>query len=69
MYFDKKNKFQFFCSGIVLNSLMSILSFNQWDFSLKLGKISEYDKQARMHRSKFWRQCVYNFVIMGINLW
>ena len=49
---------------------MSILSFNHFDFGLMFGKVEqEKDKQARMHRSKFWRQCVYNFVIMGINLW
>ena len=48
---------------------MSILSFNHFDFGFMLGKVEEEDKQARMHKSKFWRQFVYNFVIMGINLW
>ena len=49
---------------------MSILSFNHFDFGLMFGKVNdEKDRQARMHRSKFWRQCIYNFVIMEVNLW
>ena len=48
---------------------MSILSFNHFDFGLMLGNVEEKDKQARIHRSKFWRQCVYNFVIVEVNLW
>ena len=48
---------------------MSILSFNHFDFGLMLGKVKEDEKQPRMHKSKFWRQFVYNFVIVAVNLW
>ena len=48
---------------------MSILSFNHFDFGLMLGKVPEDEKQDRRHRSKFWRQFVYNFVIVAVNLW
>ena len=51
--------------GIFLNSLMSVLSFNNFDFSLMLGKIDEKKNQNRMHQSKFWRQCVYNIINAG----
>ena len=54
--------------GILLNSLMTILSFNHFDFSLMLGKVKDEDKQGRRHRSKFWRQCAYNGVITATNL-
>ena len=47
---------------------MSILSFNHFDFGLMLRSVKEEDKQARMHRSKFWRQCVYNVIIVVTNL-
>ena len=54
--------------GILLNSLMTILSFNHFDFALMFGNVQEEDKQARRHRSKFWRQCAYNGVITATNL-
>ena len=54
--------------GILLNSLMTILSFNHFDFALMFGKVKEEEKQARRHRSKFWRQCAYNGIIMVTNL-
>ena len=47
---------------------MSILSFNHFDFALMLGKVKEGEKQGRMHKSKFWRQCVYNVIIVLTNL-
>ena len=47
---------------------MTILSFNHFDFGLMFGKVREEDRQARMHRSKFWRQFAYNGVIMAVNL-
>ena len=47
---------------------MSILSFNHFDFTLMLGKVKEEDKQGRMHKSKFWRQIVYNVIIVVTNL-
>ena len=56
-------------TGILLNSLMSILSFNHFDFSLMLGKVKDGEKkQRRLHKSKFWRQCVYNVIIVLTNL-
>ena len=63
-YFLISNKI----SGILLNSLMTILSFNHVDFGLMFGKVKEEDKQARMHLSKFLRQCAYNVVIVAVNL-
>merc|ERR1712179_355433 len=54
--------------GILLNSLMTILSFNHFDFGLMFGNVREEDRQARMHRSKFWRQFAYNCVIVAVNL-
>ena len=53
---------------MLLNSLMSILSFNHFDFALIFGKVEEGDKQGRMHRSKFWRQLVFNVIIVVTNL-
>ena len=47
---------------------MSILSFNHFDFALMLGKVKDGEKQDRMHKSKFWRQCVYNVIIVLTNL-
>ena len=55
-------------SGILLNSLMSILSFNYFDFALMFGKVEDKDKQGRMHKSKFWRQIVNNVIIVVTNL-
>lgn len=54
--------------GLLLNSVMSVLSFNNFDFPLMFGKVDEEKKQERMHRSKFWRQFVYNFMIICTNL-
>ena len=53
---------------MLLNSLMTILSFNHFDFGLMFGKVKEEDKQARMHLSKFLRQCAYNVVIVAVHL-
>ena len=47
---------------------MSILSFNHFDFALMFGKVKEGKKQERMHKSKFWRQFVYNIIIVVTNL-
>ena len=55
-------------AGILLNGLMSILSFNHFDFALMFGKVEEEKKQSRLHKSKFWRQCVYNVIIILTNL-
>ena len=55
-------------TGILLNSLMSILSFNHFDFALMFGKVVEEKKQSRLHKSKFLRQCVYNVIITLTNL-
>ena len=64
----KKHLKNYLFSGILLNSLMSILSFNHFDFALMFGKVLEGDKQGRMHKSKFWRQIVYNIIIVVTNL-
>ena len=58
----------YFSTGILLNSLMSILSFNHFDFALMFRKVEEGNKQGRMHKSKFWRQIVYNVIIVVTNL-
>ena len=47
---------------------MSILSFNHFDFSLMLDKVEEEKKQGRMHKSKFWRQLIYNIIILVVYL-
>ena len=47
---------------------MSILSFNHFDFALMFGNVTEENKQGRMHKSKFWRQFVYNIIIVATNL-
>ena len=47
---------------------MSILSFNHFDFSLMLNKVEDEKKQERMHKSKFWRQCVYNIIMFAAYL-
>ena len=47
---------------------MSIISFNNFDFGLMFGKVEEDEKQGRMHKSKFWRQFVYNIIIVMTNL-
>ena len=47
---------------------MSILSFNHFDFALMFRKVKEVEKQGRMHKSKFWRQFVFNVIIIVTNL-
>ena len=47
---------------------MSILSFNHFDFSLMLGKVEKEKKDERMHKSKFWRQIIYNIIILAAYL-
>ena len=47
---------------------MSILSFNHFDFSLMLEKVDKEKMEGRMHKSKFRRQCVYNFIILAANI-
>ena len=46
-----------------LNSVLGVLSFNSFDFYVKLGKIEENNKKERLHSSKFWNQIVYNINI------
>ena len=50
-------------SGNILNGLMSVLTFNSFNFSFMLGQVSKVD-----HKSTFWKQMVYNFIIFGVNL-
>ena len=56
-----------------MNSLMSILSFNHFDFSLMLKKVEQEQEEDRMHKSKFWRQLIYNLIIfvvyLGYEIW
>ena len=47
---------------------MSILSFNHFDFSLMLKKVEEEKQQDRMLKSKFWRQCIYNLIMIVVYL-
>ena len=47
---------------------MSILSFNHFDFSLMLGKVEKEKKDERMHKSRFWRQIIYNFIVLAAYL-
>ena len=47
---------------------MSILSFNYFDFSLMLKKVEKGKEEDRMHKSKFWRQCIYNLIIFVVYL-
>ena len=49
--------------GIILNSLLAVLTFNSFDFYLMLGK-SDRDEKERLHTSTFWRQFVYNINIL-----
>ena len=47
-----------------LNSVLGVLSFNSFDFYVKLGKIAENKEKERLHSSKFWKQIVYNINIL-----
>ena len=49
-------------TGIFLNSVLGVLSFNSIDFYVMLGKID--DTGDRLHPSKFWKQVVYNVNIL-----
>ena len=53
--------------GILLNSLLGVLTFNSIDFYSKLGKL-EGDKTERFHQTKFWKQIVYNINIVVVYL-
>ena len=64
----KNDKYSTIFTGILLNSLMSVLSFNNFDFALMFGKVKEEERQNRLHKSKFWRQVVYNVIIIVTNL-
>ena len=47
-----------------LNSVLGVLSFNSFDFYVKLGKVAENNEKKRLHSSKFWNQIVYNINIL-----
>ena len=47
---------------------MSILSFNHFDFSLMLKEAEKEKEEYRMHKSKFWRQLIYNLIIFVVYL-
>ena len=53
--------------GILLNSLLGVLTFNSFDFYLMLGKV-DGNKTERFHQSKFWKQIVYNINIVVLYL-
>ena len=52
-----------FFTGIFLNSVLGVLSFNSFDFYVMLGKTAG-DMKERLHSSKFWKQVVYNINIL-----
>ena len=60
----RRNKiFGIFILGILLNSLLGVLTFNSIDFYSKLGKF-DGNKTERFHKTKFWKQIVYNINIV-----
>ena len=54
-------------SGILFNSLSSVLTFNNFDFDLILGKVDKSDID-RYHRTTFWKQVIYNIIIVMVHL-
>ena len=54
--------------GIILNSVLSILTFNSFDLYLKLGKVDDANKKERYHQTKIWKQIVYNINIIVVYL-
>ena len=57
----------FLLVGILLNSLLGVLTFNSIDFYSKLGKF-DGNKTERFHQTKFWKQVVYNLNIVVVFL-
>ena len=53
-------------SGILLNSLSSVLTFNNFDFDLIFGKVDKRDID-RYHRTTFWKQVIYNIIIVVVH--
>ncbi len=51
--------------GILMNSLMSIHSFNNFDFDVMFGKVKDEEK---IHKSKFWLQCAFESIVIATNL-
>ena len=49
-------------SGNILNGLMSVLTFNSFDFSFLLGRVRKVD-----HKSTFWKQMSHTLIIFGVN--
>ena len=54
--------------GIFLNGLLSVLTFNSFDFHLMLGKVDESEKSSRYHKSTIRKQFFYYFIIIAIHL-
>ena len=63
-----KLKIKIYFQGILLNSLSSVLSFNNFDFYLLLGKVEKKEIKERMHQSTFCKQIVYNIIILAVNI-
>ena len=63
----KCNLLTVFNLGILLNSLLGVLSFNSFDFYSMLGKVDGNEKE-RFHQTKFWKQIVYNIKIVMVYL-
>ena len=55
-------------SGILLNSLLSLITFNSYDFWSMFGKVDETLKYRRWHRSTFWKQLTYNTIIFAVHI-
>ena len=55
-------------AGILLNSILSVLSFNNFDFFVMFWKVKKEEEHKRWHQPTFWKQLTYNFLIIMINL-
>ena len=56
------------CIGILLNSILSVLSFNNFDFFVIFGKVKKEKEYKRWHQPSFWKQLTYNLLIIIVNL-
>ena len=56
-------------SGVILNSLSSIISYNSYDYSCLLGnKVKQHRSGHANHQQSFIRQCIYTGLITAFYL-
>ena len=68
MFISLVNLDSFCFAGIFLNSSLSVLTFNNFDFFLIFGKLDQRDAYKRWHQSTFWKQFGYMMCIFIVHI-